>query len=149
MHAEAKKNTIQFDELKRFLNQNEAQDWETINLFSDKQLGSLNWEGIEQDKLFKAVKAYQRLVRLLGKNKPKLILALLKNNLHSAIQIAAMNKPDFLQRYAALFEQEEEGFQEKVYGKALAIRSQVLLNYISRIQNNEAHAQGMKSLAAV
>jgi len=137
----------QFKDLNKFLRQNKNLDWNKVNFVNQKQLEDLNWKGLENNrgKVLKEVKAYQRLVRILGENDPKTIRALLKENIHSAIQIAAMPKKEFKKQCAAIFKKDER--MDEVYKKATAIRSQLLLLYMNNLQNSEPHANQMKTLA--
>lgn len=58
--------------------------------------------------------------------------------LASAIQIAAMPRPVFLEKWLALFPG-EESLGETVYRHAVARRAYVLLHHIRRVQDNEPH----------
>lgn len=141
------KKDISFEGLTKFLRQNKKIDWQRINLVNDKKAEMLNWKGLEDDqqKVLKEVKAYQRLVRVLGENNPRLIKALLKKNIHSAIQIAAMTQKHFINECSKIFKNDEE-YINKVHKKAIAIRSQLLLKYMEHTQNKEPHASQLKTL---
>lgn len=90
------------------------------------------------------VKAYQRLVRLLGQNDAKVIKALLKQNIHSAVQVAAIPRQQFMQQFAGIFK--DEALMKQVYTRAMAMRSKVLIKYMNVIQNSEPHAKAVKTI---
>lgn len=140
--------SVDIDALRVFIAANPAVKWQGINLNSPSKVDVLNWGDLVKDSLIKEVKAYQRLFRLVGENKSELIFSMLENNLHSAIQIAAMPKQHFFTEYSTLFFEQEKGFVEKIFKKAKAIRSQILLSYMQRIQTSEPHSNTMKSLQA-
>ena len=142
-----KRKESRFKGLNKFLRQNKSIDWNTVNFVNEAQVEALNWKGLENDQktVLKEVKAYQRLVRVLGENDPKLIKELLKKNIHSAIQVAAIPKQEFKKKYASVFKKDEE-VMEKVHKKAVAIRSQLLLLYMNNLQKSEPHTGQVRSL---
>ncbi|UII27013.1 hypothetical protein LVD15_00830 [Fulvivirga maritima] len=142
-----KVKTDHLKHLSKFLRQNKNLDWAKTNLTNPQQIQTLNWKGLEesQEKTLKEIKAYQRLVRVLGENDPKTIKALLMANIHSAIQIAAMPKKAFKKKCFAIFKKNDARMEE-VYKKATSIRSQLLLLYMNKLQQAEPHANQVKSL---
>ena len=141
------KNENRLGKLNKFLRQNKDLDWQTVNLLDRQKIEGLNWKGLEkdQDAVLKEVKAYQRLVRVLGQDNPTLIKALLKENIHSAVQIAAIPKQQFIKQYAPTFKK-DHALMENTYKKAVALRSQLLLRYMDRIQRAEPYTGQVRSL---
>ncbi len=131
-----------FEGLNKFLRQNQKVDFKSTNFLNPKNLENLNWKGLvdKQDDVLRQVKAYQRLARVLGENNSKVIKALLKENIHSAIQIAAMQKQEFMQKYEKAFGKDKE-LMTKAHQKAVAIRSRLLLKHMEIIQNAQPHAK--------
>ncbi|KAA1247921.1 hypothetical protein [Aquimarina sp. RZ0] len=141
------KKDVSFERLNKFLRQNKKIDWQTINLVDKKVNDTLNWKGVEdsQEDVLKKVKGYQRMVRVLGEDNPKIIKALLKKNIHSAIQIAAMTQKHFINECSKIFKNDDEYIKE-VHKKAVAIRSKLLVRYVEHTQNKEPHVQQVKTL---
>ncbi|WP_066319315.1 MULTISPECIES: hypothetical protein [Aquimarina] len=141
------KKDVSFEGLNKFLRQNKKVDWQTINLVDKKVNDTLNWKGLEdnQEDVLKKVKGYQRMVRLLGEDNPKIIKALLKNNIHSAVQIAAMTQKGFIEKSTKIFKNDDEYIIE-LHKKATAIRSKLLLRYVEYTQNREPHTTQVKTL---
>ncbi|MTI29867.1 hypothetical protein [Xanthovirga aplysinae] len=134
-----------FDNLNKFLRQNKKLDLSTVNLLSAGKVDELNWKGLDQnrDRLLKELKAYQRLLRIIPDGSPKIIKALLSENIHSAIQIAAIPKQQFVSRYLDAFGK-KHALIEEAYKKAVAIRSQILIRHMDIIQNAEPHVNAVK-----
>lgn len=63
---------------------------------------------------------------------------MLEHGLSSAMQIAAMPKPVFLEKWRTLFPG-EEALGETVYRHAVARRAYVLLHRIRKVQDSEPH----------
>ena len=150
--AKAKKTSPKkdnrFSKLDKFIRQNKEIDFKTINFLDAETLANLNWKRIEkedQPQVLKQAKAYQRLVRLLAENQPKIIKELLKRNLHSAVQIASIPRQQFMQEFRKVFKDEE--LMKRVYNRALAVRSQVLLRYMNIVQNKQPHAKTVKAIS--
>jgi len=134
--------------LNKFIRKNKKVDFKTFNFLSTNSLESLNWKGIEaaeQPQVLSLVKAYQRLARLLNDDSPKVIRALLKRNIHSAIQIASTPKKQFMEDFRSIFK--DEVLMQEVYTRALAIRSQVLIKYMNVVQNGQPHTKAVKTVA--
>ena len=137
-----------FTKLDKLIRQNQNVDFRTANFLNAKTVEALNWKGIkteDQDQVLQQVKAYQRLVRLLAEDNPKIIMELLKRNLHSAVQIAAIPKSRFMKEFREVFK--DEALMEQVYARALAIRSQVLLKYMNIVQNKQLHTKTLKAVS--
>jgi len=136
------------EELNKFLRQNKKIDFKTFNLLNSKKLASLNWNKIskeDQPKVLKQVKAYQRLLRLLGEHHPKIAKELLRQNLHSAVQIASIPQKKFMSDFLNIFK--DEDLMKKFYARALATRSKVLLKYMNIVQNRQSHAKSVKVIS--
>lgn len=137
-------------DLQNLINQNNGTDFYTINLLSNRLVDSLNWTGFEKNKpeMIKKLKAYQRLLRVLPKNDPQLIQALMSAGIQSSIQIASIPKKKFISAYLPLFNNDIQVL-EQTYNKALLIRAHVLLKHISAVQNAEPHAKGNGKLILI
>ena len=124
----------------KFLDQNSGFDFLSANLINSKTIDRLNWKGFtkNKDRLISLLKIYQRLLRILPAGNRALLESLIAAGLHSAIQIASMPKSKFVQEYGELFGNDHE-LIENTYQKAVAIRSQLLLKHISKIQIAEPH----------
>ncbi|WP_299453293.1 hypothetical protein [uncultured Microscilla sp.] len=142
----AKDNSL--EQLNKLLRQNKKVDFKTFNLLSAKELESLNWSKIskkDRPKVLKQAKAYQRLLRLLGEHHPKIAKELLKQNLHSAVQIASIPQKKFMNDFLSVFK--DEDLMKKFYARALATRSKVLLKYMNIVQNRQPHAKSVNVIA--
>ncbi len=147
MTSSENKKTISTEKLSKFLRQNKNMNLDTINLTKDDIVSKLNWKGLknESEEILKQLKGYQRLYRVLEEDNTKLILALLKQNIHSAIQIGAMTQKQFINDYAKTFKNDVE-CMKRAYQKAGTIRNQLVLRYMEYTQNREAHATQIKTL---
>ena len=139
----AKKNQVKNNSLKSlnaFIRKNKKADLETVNLLDEKTVSAFNWKGLEEEKekIIQQAKAYQRLLRIVPEGDPKLIKALLEENIHSAIQIASISRQQFSKQYLALFGNDKQ-LLERTYENAVARRNQTLIRYMNQLQNNEAH----------
>ena len=142
------KSTNSLEELNKFLRQNKKIDFKTFDFLNAKKLESLNWSKIakkDRPKILKQAKAYQRLLRLLGEHHPKIAKELLKQNLHSAVQIASIPQKKFMREFLSVFKGEE--LMKKFYARALATRSKVLLKYMNIVQNGQSHAKSVKAIS--
>ncbi|OJJ19152.1 hypothetical protein BKI52_20270 [marine bacterium AO1-C] len=136
------------EELNKFLRQNKKIDFKTFNLLNSKKLESLNWGKVskeDQPNILKQVKAYQRLLRLLGEHHPKIAKELLKQNLHSAVQIASIPQKKFMSDFLNVFKNED--LMKKFYARALATRSKVLLKYMNIVQNRQPHTKSVNIIS--
>ncbi len=119
------------DDLKRFISQNKTVNLSTVNLGDPATISGFSWSGLEAGKaeMVKALKAYQRLARIIPGENPDIILALLEKNIHSALQIAAIPRPLFLNTYSNMFGKNTD-LMERVYRNALAVRAAVVRRYL-------------------
>lgn len=149
MALTTKEMNKKFSGLNKFLKNNPALDWQRLNLLASAQVDALSWKGIgeQREQVFKQVKGYQRLVRLLGEDDPDTIKALLALNIHSVIQIAAMSNKIFKQTCGAVFNDNDVQL-EAIYKKATAIRGQLLLSYMNYRQQAEPHISQVKTLSS-
>jgi hypothetical protein len=137
----ATKTTQSFSKLNAFLDANPNLDLRSADLFDDDTIASLSWKGIgkHRDEVLSQLRAYQRLVRLLGAPDRVLVLGLMARGIGSALQIAAMPRPRFFASCSDLFAGDADTMQ-RIYQDALARRSALLLTYIHTRQSLEPHA---------
>ncbi len=130
--------------LASFLDRNATTDFSLANLDDEPTINSLNWtSSTEKKNLRDCLRAFQRLVKIMpGLSRPT-ALALLGKGVHSALQIAAMPKIKFLNENRPLF-QSEAASVEQFYASALAIRGEILLQYMAVKQSNEPHARAAR-----
>lgn len=130
-----------FKHLDQFLNKNKGICWKTFNLLDQEEVKKLSFDRLNKykDKLISQLKAWQRLLRIIpeGERQEEIIKALMKKNLHSAIQIASMPKKRFLKECSPIFLDDDQAL--KVYATALGIRTQITLTYMNLKQNGESH----------
>lgn len=126
------KKPIKLTKLKKFLSYNDPSTLRTANLSEDTQLAELNWKGVKKDdpQLREHLRGYQRLLHLVPEGQEKLAQELLARGLHSAILIAAIPLPKFLETAKKL--SPEPAVLEEVHRKATAVRSRLLLHYVKR-----------------
>ena len=139
-HNEQLANT---DSLLKFLDQNQEVDFLTYKLNDEVSLNQLNFKNLEDKKeeITFQVKAFQRLIRIIPENDKKTALTLMSKGIHSALQIAAMTRKDFLSRCDGTLSKE---LTDKIYRNALAKRSAILVQYMNKMQNNEPHINSAK-----
>ncbi|MCV2883324.1 hypothetical protein OE749_01265 [Aestuariibacter sp. AA17] len=130
--------------LESIIESNPSVDWSTIDLGKKSTRELVDFGEIDSNEAIKLVKAYQRIVRMLGEEDLEVAKSLLLVNVHSSIQVAAMSKDVFLEKCKSAFKNKDDGYALKVFKKAKAIRSQILLNYINSIQKNELHIKQLK-----
>ncbi len=140
----AKKRPV-FDEknierLKKFLKQNDDIDIKKYNFQSLNHQDKLKWKYLTKSKrkVLLIVKAYQRILRVMPKDNPEIIIKLLKNNIHSAVQIASLSKNKFFKKWETIIKDNKD-IAQQVYSNSLKKRSRLALQYIDILQNNEPH----------
>lgn len=123
--------------LEKVLSHNQEVDWRTYDLYSETKLSSLSWKGIGKQKAatIELLKGYQRLLRLVGTDNGPIAIGLLRKGVHSALQIAAMARTQFISEFKNLWPDSEES-AEIVYQRALQVRSKLLLEYMKIKQNS-------------
>lgn len=133
-----------FRKLNSFLDANPSLDLGSIDLFDDDRIASLSWKGIgkQREEVLSQLRTYQRLVRLAGDADRAVITGLMARGIGSAMHIAAMPKPRFFASFGDLFAADADAMQ-RVYHKALAMRSALLLTYLRTRQGLEPHALGI------
>lgn len=117
--------------LKKWLTKNKKIDLKTTSLSSPSTIEAFNWKNLEDQKeqLLPLLKAYQRLLKMLPDNDQKLILSLLKADIHSAIQVASMSRQHFITTYNKLFAKTDTSV-EAFYDSAVSIKSRLLLKHV-------------------
>jgi hypothetical protein len=135
MAASKQSNRNPYAKLKRFLKNNADETLRTLDLRDPSIHDSLNWKGVKKSDidLHQQLRAYQRLLRIAPAEAPEgFIFALLKADLDSALKIAAIPLPRFLNDFQKVSKDEE--VLRTCHRNAVAIRSQVLLHYLKRKQ---------------
>lgn len=132
----------QIKSLNSFLQNNPNADLVHANLDDANVVGGLDWQKLKtsKDEVLDILRAYQRLKKIMPELDQNTALALLKAGIHSALQIAALPKARFLHDYAALFGN-DPAIIERFYNQALAVRTQILLQYMEVKQANEPHVR--------
>ena len=126
--------------LKQFLDQNRGVDFQFFDLRDEVSINGLNFENLTDQKteLISLLKGFQRLIRIIPEKNRDAALLLMKQGVHSALQIAAMTRRDFLGKYAGLFN-DNEVLADAIYKSALKKRSMILVQYMNILQNGEPH----------
>jgi hypothetical protein len=130
-------NTI---DLIEFLDQNQGVDFLVINLQDEESLSRLNFKNLIEKKteLVFLAQAFQRLLRIIPEKNQEAALSLMKEGIHSALQIAAMTRKDFMSRFADMFHDNGK-LADVIYKNALEKRSVILIQYMNILQNREPH----------
>ena len=120
--------------LENWIKQNKKVDLLTAKLNDESNLAAFTWTGLESQKevVKKQLKAYQRIMNILPKKNHALAMSLLRENIHSAIQIASVPKQTWLDKYAKLFNRKSVS-AEAFYDAAVTIKSRLLLKHLQRI----------------
>jgi hypothetical protein len=90
------------------------------------------------EELLGALKAYQRLLRVLPPGAESHALPLLRAGVHSAIQIAALPPHEFARRWDELFPG-EAALGERVHRNALTRRTHLALCHVQKVELNQPH----------
>lgn len=127
-------------QLERFLAQNPNLNLPSLNLRDEATIQSLKWSRLrkKQEIIVPLLQGYQRLSKLIPGAPHDIKLGLLRGGIQSALQIASLPKQVFFSRFRSLFGA-EEALMHTTYQQALQVRSKVLLQFMSRKQNHEAH----------
>ncbi len=137
---------LQLHALAAFLERHANVDFALADLDDTQTVNSFNWKSpAEKDDLFDCLRAHQRLVKIVPGLSKNTSLALLGKGIHSALQIAGLPKNRFLAENAAHFEAENFTV-EHFYNQALAVRAEILLEYMAEKQASEPHASAVKSI---
>lgn len=106
--SELNMEEMDIDGLLRLLNQNKTIDPVLFDFQNEENLAQLDFTGMKkkQLKVMLSVKALQRLLRVIPDNDQELAISMMKIGLHSALQIAAMTRNDFLKKCVGLMEKE-------------------------------------------
>lgn len=131
------------DNLLKFLAQNQGVDFLTYNFQDQESLIKLNFKNLKRkvEELSFQIKAFQRLIRIVPSNDSEIALALMRKGVHSALQIAAMTRRDFMANCKHTLDSE---LADTIYQNALAKRSQILVQHMNKLQNNEPHIVSAK-----
>lgn len=132
----------QIKNLKDFLDNNPNVEFAQTDLSNADIVAAFDWQKLKKpnDEILNTLRAYQRLKKIMPELDQKTALSLLRAGIHSALQIAATPKARFLHDHASLFG-DDPAVVEQFYNQALAIRSQILLQYMEVKQTNEPHVR--------
>jgi hypothetical protein len=126
------------DSLVELLKQNQSVDFLTMNLQDEENVNKLNFTNltIKPTVIIFQIKAFQRLIRIIPESNPETALQLLRLGIHSALQIAAMTRKDYMNKCKGII---DEKLADTIYHNALAKRSTILVQYMNMLQNSEPH----------
>ena len=135
--AKQKYSKINLKPLEKFIGQNDILQIKKVHLQDTEQVSALNWKGLSSSKktIIDQLAGYQRLLNIVPIDHPELALLLLANKHHSALQITAKSKEQFLQEFANRNDHQE--LLARCYDQALSIRTKILLQYINKTQNSK------------
>ena len=131
--------------LAKIINNNKHVDFKTIDLQDENILNLLNMEKSTKitGELFKLLRAYQRILRIMPNEHNDWIMNLLYADISSATQIASMPRTEFIRIC-----NEECGLSEElaksIYKNAQAKKSELIVQYMKILQNNEPHIREAK-----
>jgi hypothetical protein len=128
------------DRLFSFVHDNRTIDFKTVNLKRENWDKVFNWSAYFDDiQTFRIlILAYQRLLRVLPNRDEEIIASLLKNNIHSALQITSMRFDQFYDLLQDIVKDDKK-LLRTIYLNALNRRSMTTLKYINYLQKNEPH----------
>lgn len=141
MVIEAKNDDfINTEHLIKFLDQNKGVDFLLMNLQDEENINALNFKNLKrkQAEIIVQIKALQRLIRIIPENDQAVALSLMQAGIHSALQIAAMTRKDFMGKCSVLLSDNDD-LSDAIYKNALAKRSAILIQYMNLLQNGEPH----------
>lgn len=138
MNAEKKFSDLK--NLDKFLKQNKSIDIRTEDFLDQPGNDKYKWKGLEKvkDEVLVVLKAYQRLMRIIPNQEPKVVKALLKKGIHSSLQITEIPKTKFIKDNLKILGGDEI-VAESVYLRAIAMRKIVAIQYMNAVQNLEPH----------
>lgn len=134
------KDIINTDNLIKFLEQNQNVDFLVFNLQDEENVSRLNFKNFKrkQEEIIFQLKAFQRLLRIIPDNNFEAALLLMKAGIHSALQVAAMARKDFMRKCAGIFDDNAK-LADVIYKNSLDKRSTILIQYMNMLQNGEPH----------
>lgn len=135
--TKSKAKSTPFKDFQKFIKQNQDLNLKTVNLTDAAQVDALNWSRLKRHRetILDLLPAYQRLLNIVPAGHEKLAVAMLQTQLHSALQIAAMPRSQFLNDYATLTD--DAKILDACYSNALAVRSRLLVQYVNQVQQSE------------
>lgn len=134
------KDSLNTDYLIKFLDQNQDVDFLVFDFRDEESLGKLNFKGLtkKRTELVFQAKAFQRLIRIIPEQNREVALFLMKEGIHSALQIAAMTRKDFMGKFARTI-RDDDKLADAIYKRALEKRSVILIQHMNILQNEEPH----------
>lgn len=115
-------------------------DFYSYNLKKKDWEKAFNWNAyFDNFQTFRTlIYAYQRLLRVLPEGNQEIIAHLLRNNIHSALQISSMPFERFCRLWVDMNEETRE-LLRTAYKNSLQRKSMTTLQYINHLQKNEPH----------
>ena len=122
-----------------FLDKNKDANLADANLKDEKIVLGFDWYKLKNKKedVLKMLQAYLRLSKIMPFENREVIMAFLKEGIHSALQIAAIPKEKFLSTYLELFG--NKAMAQKFHDNAVAVKTSVLLQFMQAKQQGEPH----------
>lgn len=123
-----------------FLSLNSDVDFLVLDLLNEENINSLNFDNVieRKEELVSQIKAFQRLLRIIPNKNQEAALSLMKEDIHSALQVAAMTRKDFMNKFADILG-DNGNIADAIYKSALEKRSVILIQYMRLLQNREPH----------
>lgn len=134
-------------ELKKVIKKNPEYDFAASEMKSKKVLDEVKWKSKTKsgDDMLVVMRAYQRVARIVPKEKPDVAVALLEKGIHSALQVAAVPEHKFIKEHQDLFKtKEDEKVAKEIHKRALIKRSQLVVQYMNWKQSNEPHVKAAR-----
>lgn len=127
--------------LATFLSNNRDTDFILLNLQDPDVQQGFNWSRTarHRESVLSSLQAYQRLLRIMPGPNRELILQLLQEGFHSALQVAAVPGPVFTERFVSHFGG-DPALAARCHANAVAVKNRVLLRFMEARQRNEPHA---------
>jgi len=126
--------------LKEFLSLNSGTNFKLFNLHDQVALANLDWSGFDEikDQVLPLLFGYQRILRIMPKEREHYAFIFLKQGIHSALQIAGMTMKQYMTIAMELIPEDQKSAEE-IYNGAIDKRSTVLVQYMDILQNSEPH----------
>jgi hypothetical protein len=131
--------------LQKFLDQNPDLGIENLDLQAADISEQFQWKGLSRQRkeVLEQLRGYQRLLKINPAQEQQTLMHLLQEGIHSALQIAALPLPRFIEMYGGAFGGDAEA-ATVYYQRAAAIRSRILLEYMAIKQGHEPHVRSSR-----
>ena len=131
--------------IRKAIRTNPDYDFQNARIENKKMLLELDITADESQtiELLEALKAYQRLIRIIPKDQRQFVMPLMEQGFHSAFQIAGTSKTHFMETTKDIWG-EDTSVAELIHNNALHKRSRLVMQYMNELQNNEPHAKAAR-----